>query len=577
MQFLYPNVLWMLLIPIILLIVLIATNKNSMQIFFNDEVLQKLRVNSKSMRHETRNFVFFAALILMVLALARPVMNQKEFDAKQELIPIVVALDISKSMLATDIYPNRLELAKKKLKHLIKNAQNSAIAVVLFAKSSFVLSPITQDVTSLLYMVENLDSGMNFDNGSNIYSVIEASIDLTKEYQNKNVIILSDGGDEADYNDALQKAKENKINIYSIGLATTEGSPIPIEDGKYLTNDKDQIVIVKLNEALKNLAMQSQGGYINFSLGNNDIDMILSDIYSKSKKDQFEAQKVKHFVELFYYPLALALLLLLVAFSSLPRKLVATTLILIAVVPQQNLHAGILDFQVIDKANQSYENKEYEEAELGYQSIAKNAQGYYNYANSLYKQGKYEQAIKQYEKVVTSDKELEFKKLHNMGNAFAYANKLDKAEEFYKKALQIKQDKETQENLEEVQRLQNKEKQDKNDQGQQGEDQNDQQQNEDKEDQEQDQKNKDQQQQDKQNQNQQNNQQEEKKEQSQQNSEQQKQKEQPMQQQEISDTKQDQISQKEEEKWMGLLEKQKAPVLLHEVKGSKDEDVKNPW
>lgn len=585
MQFLYPNVLWMLLIPIILLLVLIATNKNSMQMFFSEEILGKLRVNTKSLRHETRNFIFFAALILMVLALARPVANKQEFEAKQELIPIVIALDISKSMQATDIYPNRLELAKRKLKYIIQNIQNSAVAVILFARDSFVLSPITQDITSLLYMVNHLDQGMNFDNGSNIYSAIQTTQKLTKDYENKNIILLSDGGDEQNYQKELDFAKKNKINIYTIGLASQEGSPIPDDKGGYLTNDDKQIVLVKLNEALKTLGINSGGGYIDYSLGNKDVDMILSDIYTKSKKDQFEAQKVKHYIELFYYPVILALILLLIGFSSLPRRTTTMIMLFFLVAIPQNSDANIFDFQKIESANKAYENKEYKKAERNFQDVARNAQGYYNYANALYKQKKYKQAIKQYEKVVTSNKELEFKKLHNMGNSFAYSGQFDKAEEFYKKALQIKEDKQTKENLEKIQDLNNKQEQNKQDQKNNQEN-NDQQNDNDKEKKENqdnnDQQNKnDKEKNDNKDKNDQQEQKQEEKneeEQSDNNKNKQNQQEQKMQQQKIEQTQLEQISQKEEKKWMERLEDKQAPVMLHKVpSNTKENDVKNPW
>ncbi|MEA1915505.1 MAG: VWA domain-containing protein, partial [Campylobacterota bacterium] len=321
----------MMLIPIVLLIVLIGTNKSTMQKFFNEDVLQKLSAGGNFMRSETRNFVLFAALILMTIALARPVMDLQEHESKQELIPIVVAIDVSKSMLADDIYPNRLELAKKKLKYIVQNAQNSAIGVVLFAKSSFIMSPITQDFTSLMYLIEHLDTGLNFDNGSDMMSMIETADQLTVDFSAKNIILLSDGGNKSDYSAEIIYAKEKKINIYAVALATKKGTAIPKKNGGYMTNSAGEIVVVGLNEQMSTLAMQSGGGYIDFSLGNSDIDAILNDIYSKSKKAQFESQKVKTFTELFYYPLALALLVLLIAFSSLPRKKILSALALLFV------------------------------------------------------------------------------------------------------------------------------------------------------------------------------------------------------------------------------------------------------
>ena len=168
MKFLYPNVLWMMLLPVILLIFLIATNKTNLELIFDQDILKRLAVSNNGLSLNTRNSLLFTALLFMILAVSRPVILKKEEQIQQNLIPVVIALDVSKSMLSEDIYPNRLELAKNKIKIFLKNSKNTAIGILLFAKSSFILSPVTQDFHTLLYMIDNLNSGLNFDNGSNI-------------------------------------------------------------------------------------------------------------------------------------------------------------------------------------------------------------------------------------------------------------------------------------------------------------------------------------------------------------------------------------------------------------------------
>ncbi|PLY08111.1 MAG: hypothetical protein C0625_02690 [Arcobacter sp.] len=158
-----------MLVPVLFLMFLIITNKDSFQKHFSQEVLAKLSISNRHMGKTTRNILFFMAIILMTIALARPVANEKDHSFKQEVASIVVAIDVSKSMLANDIYPNRLTMAKQKLLDIIDNSKKNAIAVILFARSSFILSPVTQDFNSLKILVDNLDSGMNFDNGSNIF------------------------------------------------------------------------------------------------------------------------------------------------------------------------------------------------------------------------------------------------------------------------------------------------------------------------------------------------------------------------------------------------------------------------
>ncbi len=281
-----------MLVPIIFLMFLIITNKDSFQKYFSKEVLAKLSISNKHMGKTSRNILFFIVLILMAIALARPVVDEKEVSFKQEVSSIVVAIDVSKSMLANDIYPNRLTMAKRKLLDIIENSKQNAIAVILFAKSSFILSPITQDFNSLKILVKNLDSGMNFDNGSNIFSTLETTNKLLKEYKNKNLLLLTDGGNNTSYEKEIEYANKNKINIYTIALATKNASPIKLENGEFLTNKDGSIVTVALNENIKKLSLNTKGGYINYSISNDDINQILVDIEKKSSKKELESKKI---------------------------------------------------------------------------------------------------------------------------------------------------------------------------------------------------------------------------------------------------------------------------------------------
>ena len=461
MQFLYPNVFYMMFIPLLVLIILVLTSKENMQQYFSKEILDKLSVGGNVLDKTTRNGLFFITLILFIFALGRPVINEKEQSLQQNLIPIVIALDVSKSMQATDIYPNRVSLAKEKLKQIIELAKNLTIGIVLFAKDSFILSPVTEDFVSLKYIVENLDTNLDFTNGSNIYATLEATSYMLEEFKVKNLIILSDGGNDNSYDKELEFAKDNNIEIYSIGLATKKGAPIPQKNG-YLTNKDGNIVSVKLNESIKNLSLKSGGGYIDFTNNLNDVEAIVARINKQSKKEELTTQKVKIYTELFYYPLGLALFVLLIALSSFPtiklKKNNISVIILFALFFSIPTHseAEIFEFKNIEKANQYYKDKQYKESADEYRKISTSAQSLYNLANSLYKDKKYKEAIETYSKVITNDKELESKKLHNIGNSYVNTNNLEKAKEFYEKSLKIKEEKETKENIEKEKKKQKK-------------------------------------------------------------------------------------------------------------------------
>lgn len=589
MQFLYQNVLFLMLVPVVFLMFLIITNKDSFEKYFSKETLAKLSISNKHMNKTTRNILLFISIMLMIIALARPVAQEKEHSFKQEVSSIVVAIDVSKSMLANDIYPNRLTMAKQKLLDIIEHSKKNAIAVILFAKSSFILSPVTQDFNSLKILVNNLDTGTNFDNGSNIFSTLETTNKLLKDYDNKNLLLLSDGGNNIDYKKEIEYANTNNINIYTIALATKKASPIKLENGEFLANKDGSIVTVALNENIKNLSLNTQGGYINYSISNDDIKQILADIDKKSSKKELESKKFKTYTELFYYPLGLALIVLLIAFSSLPtfksKKVVNTILALIVMSFTNNLEASIFDFKTINKANEQYENKKYESASKNYEKVLNSSEANYNLANSLYKEGKYKEALSKYTNVVTNNKNLEYQKLHNMGNSYVKLKDLETAKKMYENALKIKDDKQTKDNLQAVnkalekkQKKDNKKDQKKKQDKKDNKDKKQEKKKEDKDKQKKEKQNKDNKQKKKKEEEKQKDKQDGNKDQNNKNKQKEKEKNQNKNKQlKQRQKKPQEISDLEEKKWLGKIQNKKTPVLLKRVKTKNEDTSSNPW
>lgn len=580
MQFLYPNVLFLMLIPVVLLMFLILTNKDSFQKYFSSEVLAKLSVKNKHMNKTTRNTLMFISLILMIISLSRPVANEKEHSFKQEVASIVIAVDVSKSMLATDIYPNRLTLAKKKVLELINNSKENALAVVVFAKSSFILSPITQDFNSLKILVENFDTGANFDNGSNIFSTLETTNKLLKDYENKNLLILSDGGNNSNFEKEIEYAKENKISIYTIALGKKEASPIKLQDGNFLTKKDGSIVTVSLNENIKELSFATNGGYINYTNSNQDIKEILKDINKKAVKKELESKKFKTYTELFYYPLALALLVLLISLSSLPsfkKKNIALSFLLSFIFSHENLNASIMDFRTIENANEAYENENYEKASKDYEKVLKTSESFYNLGNSLYKEGKYKEALSRYKNVTTANKDLEYQKLHNMGNTYAKLNDLENAVKMYEKALKLKEDEQTKQNLETVKNAlkQKKKQENKEQKNNQNPKDKKEKKNKDKNSQE-NKKNKDK---EKESKDKQNKKKEDSKKKESNSNKNQQNKDKNSEPKDVKkhQAKKNQISDLEERKWLESLKNKKTPVLLKKVDTKNEDTSSNPW
>ncbi len=554
MNFVYYKVLFLMLIPSFILMYFILTKQNKLENYFSKTALNKLSISNQYFSNKTRNIILFLSLIFMIIALARPVTNEKINNSETSLTPIIIAIDVSKSMKAVDLFPNRLEFAKQKLLNILDNSKTEAIGVILFAKSSFLLSPVTEDFNSLKILIKNLDTGINFDNGTNIYSTLETTNKLLKNYSNKNLLLLTDGGDKENFDEEINFANKNGIKIYTLALATSNGSAIKEENGNYLTTKDGKIVNVKLNSKIKDLSLKTDGGYIEYSLDNKDIEQILDDINSKSNKEKFEERKYKTYTELFYYPLAIAIFLLLIAFSSMP-SLKRTKLPIFILfftfnfTNSQLIASSIFDFKTIKEANKAYENQDYNKALKEFEKLDSNEFRDYNLANSLYKENKFKEAIDIYKNIKTSSNDLEFKKLHNLGNAYAKNSDFQNAVDSYEKALKLKNDSTTKENLQLVKKLLDNKKDD----------------------------NKNQNKQDEQKNNKENQKQEENKEDSSQKDENKAKK------QNQKNLKNEQLEQKEEisnfeeEKWLKELENQKTNSMLKKMESSKDNSISNPW
>ena len=551
-----------MLIPSFILMYLIITKQSKIGSYFSKNALEKLSVSNQYFSNKARNITLFLSLIFMIIALARPVTNEKINDVKSELNAVVIAIDVSKSMNAIDIYPNRLEFAKTKLLNIIETSKSEAIGVILFAKSAFLLSAVTQDFTSLKLLINNLNTGINFDNGTNIFSTLETTQKLLKDYKSKNLILLTDGADNTDFKNEIEFANKNNINIYTLALGTTQGSVIKQEDGNYLTDSKGNIVNVKLNENIKELSLKTKGGYINFSLNNDDINLIFNDINSKSKKEIFDDKKYKTYTELFYYPLAIGIFLLLLAFSSFPtftkNKLSSIVLICLFSFVNTKLNASsILDFNTIKEATQAYETKDYNKASNKFEKLDSDEYRDYNLANSFYKTNDFDKAINLYENIKSSNYDLEFKRLHNLGNSYAKKNDFQNAITNYENALKLKNDKETKENLELLKKALEDKKNKEN-----------------KENKEQDKK-----QEPEKNDDSKENQNNEKDENKEQNKENNKSKDTQKKQEEKnqSENQKQEMSNYEEEKWMKEIENQKTNSLLKKMESSKENSISNPW
>lgn len=464
MSFLYPIFIYTMLPIVLIIFYFIFTGSKKNFEMFDKDVLERLRFENNSLGLNARYALFLTAFILMIFALAQPVIKDGEIKVAAKSADILIALDISDSMKAQDRYPNRLEFAKAKAIELIKIAPQNRIGVIAFAKSNYIVSPLSFDHSSVAFLLSKVKTGSITEKGTYLDSVLKSSISMLEHSSEKNILLFTDGGDNKDFSKEIKLAKENNLRVFVMAVATSKGSPVKDTNGEFIKHNGN-ILISKLNPELKNLATQTGGVYIEAVLGDDDIKTMLKEIESITTKSTLKEESIPQYIQLFYYPLALAIFFLLLAFSSFPRK-IAKNFVLLAFVSlgYEDAKAGVLDFNELQKAKEAYKNKEFKKSASIYKDFAIDSEeAVYNLANSLYKDKEYERAIKVYDEIKNT--QLRAKALYNKANAQVQLGKYEEALKSYEESLKIKEDKEALDNYEALKKfLQKKKEQEKKEQ-----------------------------------------------------------------------------------------------------------------
>ena len=320
MSFVNPQFFWVMIVPFVLFAFLISTNKERLSRVFDEKVLKRLSAKDESMPIMVRNILMFIALFLMIVSLARPVMEKGDKKVEVQGLTLLTAFDISGSMRSKDVYPSRLEFAKKKMEGLFDLMPSDEIGVVAFAYSPFVLAPFSADKETLKMMVEGVDDSY-ISMGSTDFSALGEQVAVLLEKKKPKILVLfTDGGDEEAISGFEDILEANNIDLYVVLIGTQKGAPVIDENENPLRTKDGTIAITQRNDALGKVAKENGGAYVIASTGKKDIRKLVSIIKNKYKNQEQGEVTVKERVEYFYYPLGLGILLLLIAFSSLPKR-----------------------------------------------------------------------------------------------------------------------------------------------------------------------------------------------------------------------------------------------------------------
>ena len=311
----------LILLPIIFLVFLYNKywQKITIKKYFDDATFNFLSPELSSTKSYIKTSLTLLIISILVFGLVNPKIGTELKTVKREGVDIVFAIDVSKSMLAEDIAPNRIFKAKRLVSEIFNKLGSDRVGIIAYASTAIPVLPITNDFSSAKMFLESLNTDMLSSQGT---SIVEA-IELSKGYfddenqTNRVLCILSDGEDhEYDENQFISTLSDSGIIILSVGLGSTKGAPIPIKENNivksYKKDDKGEVVITKLNdELLKKIATQSSGKYIKGDNTSLVVDEIINELKEMDKKE-FESKQFVSFKDQFQWFLGAGLVLFLV-------------------------------------------------------------------------------------------------------------------------------------------------------------------------------------------------------------------------------------------------------------------------
>jgi Ca-activated chloride channel family protein len=319
----------LLLLPLVVVVFLFNLYwKRKKQKEFGDlELVKKLSPDSSVFKPVLKLIVILLALAGLILGLVNPKIGTKMETVKREGIDIVFAMDVSKSMLAEDIAPSRLEKSKQIVSQIINQLGNDRIGIVAYAGSAFPVLPITTDYSVAKMFLQSMNTEMVSSQGTSLDEAIKLSATYfdDKSKTSKLLILISDGEDHSEgAKMAAEEANKQGMRIVTIGVGTDKGGTIPLKKNgivqAYQRDNNDEVVVTKLNRAsLEEIAKATKGGYVS---GNNTKEVLeyVKNTLNTIQKTEFEATQMADFQSQFQWFLGFAFILLFADLFLLERK-----------------------------------------------------------------------------------------------------------------------------------------------------------------------------------------------------------------------------------------------------------------
>jgi Ca-activated chloride channel family protein len=463
LRFEHPEYLWfLLLIPALGLgfFFLNVWQGKLLRRFVGETLIPQLAPEASLAMRIIKQTLVSLAIACLILTIANPQVGTRLEEIKREGIDLFVALDVSLSMKSEDIRPSRLEKAKRDVSELLRKLSGDRVGMVVFAGDAFVQFPLTADYAAADLFLSAIDVDAVPVPGTMIGSAIEVALkSFSKDVPTqKAIVIVSDGENtEGDVMGAVEDAKKAGVRVYSVGMGTPEGGPIPIlnQSGVRVDYKRDQsgsIVLSKLDETmLQQIAATTGGSYHRATSGGNEIDDIFKELASLQKVE-FGTKQITGYETRYQYPLAFAILFLIIEVMLSERRTklaawfkkllpAAVTLFLLAILSASTTAQTVRSH--ISEGNHMYEKNKYTDAEVEYKKALeknqKSKEAQFNLGNSYYKQQRFDEAMREYGNSGVSMKSPEERAAtyYNAGNSLYQSNKYQEAVDAYKQSLRL--------------------------------------------------------------------------------------------------------------------------------------------
>lgn len=329
-RFSHPDFfVYLLVIPLLIGLYLYAyySGRRKMAEFGNLSLIQQLMPIASKRRGWVKLIIVLISVTFIIVGLAGPQFGSKLTEVKRKGIELIIALDVSNSMLAQDIQPNRIDRAKQAISRLVDQLNSDRIGLIVFAGDAYVQLPVTNDYVSAKMFLSSINPGIVPKQGTAIGAAINLAVNSfsQQEETKKVIIVISDGENHEDNPvDAARKASDKGIVVHAIGIGSQQGAPIPVSSrrgGTDFLRDKDgNVVVTKLDEeTLSKVAVAGNGRYVRAS--NTQLGLLpLFEEINRMERAEFKEKIYSEYDDQFQYLFVLALIFLVIDFFVLERK-----------------------------------------------------------------------------------------------------------------------------------------------------------------------------------------------------------------------------------------------------------------